>query len=127
MVFNNNKYYDSNNEPRTNYEYMSDEYLNKNLQIECYYFEFKSIKFVSNHGLSTFHLNASSFGHNFDDIIMLLDSIEIKFNIIVISETWLQEYNKDLYKIENYNACHITRRGEYSNTDTLYIPYRVIL
>ena len=38
---------------------------------------------------------------------MLLDSIEIKFNIIVISETWLQEYNKDLYQIENYNACHI--------------------
>ena len=88
---------------------MSDEYLNTNLQIECNYVECKSIKYESNHGLSIFHLNARSFVYNFDDIIMLLDSIEIKFNIIVIrntiSETWLQEYNNDLYQIENYNAC----------------------
>ena len=122
MVYNNNKYYDSNNElynnneTHTNYEYMSDEYLNKNIQIECNYVECKSIKYVSNHGLSIFHLNARSFVHNFDDIIMLLDSIEIKFNIIVISETWLQEYNKYLYQIENYNACHITRNNFINNT-----------
>ena len=43
MVYNNNNYYDNNNElynineTHTNYEYMSDEYLNKNLQIECNY------------------------------------------------------------------------------------------
>ena len=66
---------------------MSDEYLNKNLQIERNYVECNSIKSESNHGLSIFHLNARSFIHNFDDIIMLLDSIKIKFNIIVISET----------------------------------------
>ena len=79
MVYNNNNYYDSNNElynnneTHTNYEYMSDEYLNKNIQIECNYVECKSIKYVSNHGLSIFHLNARSFVHNFDDIIMLLE------------------------------------------------------
>ena len=95
---------------------MSDEYLNKNLQIECNYVECKSITYEFNHGLSIFHLNARSFVHNFDEIIMLLDSIEIKFNIIVISETWLQEYNKDLYQIENYNACHITRNNSIKNT-----------
>ena len=38
MVYNNNNYYDSknelyNNNETHNYEYMSDEYLNKNLQI----------------------------------------------------------------------------------------------
>ena len=39
MVYNNNNYYNSTNdlyntnEIYTNYEYMSDEYLNKNLQI----------------------------------------------------------------------------------------------
>ena len=64
MVYNNNNYYDSNNElynnneTHTNYEYMSDEYLNKNIQIECNYVESKSIKYESNHGLSIFHLNA---------------------------------------------------------------------
>ena len=86
---------------------MSVEYINNNLQIECNYVEYKSIKSESNHGFSIFHVNVRSFVHNFDDIIMLLDSIEIKLNIIVISETWLQEYNKDLYQIESYNACHI--------------------
>ena len=122
MVYNNNNYYDSNNElynnneTHTNYEYMSDEYLNKNLQIECNYVECKSIKHESNNGLSIFHLNARSFVHNFDEIIMLLDSIEIKFNIIVISETWLQEYNKDLYQIEKYNAYHIARNNFIDNT-----------
>ena len=34
----------------------------------------------------------------------------------MISETWLQEYNKDLYQIENFNACHITRNNFINNT-----------
>ena len=33
---------------------------------------------------------------------MLLDSIEIKFNIIVISEIWLEEYNTNLLFIIIY-------------------------
>ena len=57
---------------------MSDEYLKNNIQIECNYVECKSIKYESNHSLSIFHLNARSFVHNFDEIIMLLDSIEIQ-------------------------------------------------
>ena len=81
MVYNNNNFYDSNNElynnneTHTKYEYISDEYLNNNLQIECNYVENKSIKSESNHGLSIFHLNARRNVYNFDDIIMLLESI----------------------------------------------------
>ena len=40
---------------------MSNEYLNKNLQIKCNYVEYKSIKYESNHGLSIFHMHEVSY------------------------------------------------------------------
>ena len=46
---------------------------------------------------------------------MLLDSRKIKFNIILISQTFLQEYNKDLYNIENDNVFNITRNNFINN------------
>ena len=38
-----------------------------------------------------------------------LYSLHHKLDIIVISETWLNEYNKDLYFILDYNNINITR------------------
>ena len=48
----------------------------------------------------------------FDDIILLLDSRTFKFNIIVITETWLHDFNKDLYNIDTYNCTHVIRKNK---------------
>ena len=53
--------------------------------------------------------------HYIDDIIQLLDSIQNKCSVIVITETWLQENNKEIYNTINFNSCHITRINTQHN------------
>ena len=55
------------------------------------------------------HFNARCLVKNYNEITNYLNSLNPKFNIIVISETWLNVYNKELYFIEDYNNIHITR------------------
>ena len=50
-----------------------------------------------------------------------LNSLNHKFNVIVISETWLNVYNKDLYFIEDYNNIHITRDHKRGEEISLFI------
>ena len=63
----------------------------------------------TNSNISIIHFNARSLINNFNSITNYLYSLHHKFDIIVISETWLNEYNKDLYFILDYNNIHITR------------------
>ena len=63
----------------------------------------------TNSNKSIIHFNARSLITNFNSITNYLYSLHHKFDIIVISETWLNEYNKDLYFILDYNNIHITR------------------
>ena len=46
-----------------------------------------SINSEINHCISIIHINARSLIHNIDDIIQLLDSIQNKCIVIVITET----------------------------------------
>ena len=63
----------------------------------------------TNSNISIIHFNARSLIKLFNSITNYLYSLHHKFDIIVISETWLNEYNKDLYFIVDYNNIHITR------------------
>lgn len=48
------------------------------------------------------HLNARSINKNTEAINQMLSSLEISFDLIGISETWIPEGN-DLIQMENYN------------------------
>lgn len=54
------------------------------------------------------HFNARSIRKNYDNITSLLSAIGHQFSIICISETWLCEYDRDLFKFPSYSSeyCH---------------------
>ena len=61
---------------------------------------------------SLINYNISSFHQNGTEFESLLDSVDKKFQCIVISETWNNEMNSELCKIPNYNEFHTIRSGE---------------
>ena len=61
---------------------------------------------------SLLNYNISSFHQNGDQFESLLESINIKFKCIVISETWNTEMNIDRCNLPNYNDFHTLRSGD---------------
>ena len=59
-------------------------------------------KFKLNKNMSMFHLNIRSIPEHFIELISYLDSLDIVFKIIAISETWLKPYHTE-YIIPNYS------------------------
>ena len=90
---------------------MSDDFMNIIPKVKCNYLNIDSIDIESNQGISIIHINARSVIKHFDDIIFLLDECKFKFNVIVITETWFQEINKDIYTIDKYNSIHVVRNN----------------
>ena len=101
--------------------HINSEFININPEIECKYVHCNSYDNKYNQHFSILHINARSFIHNIDDVILLLDSIETKFSIIVITETWLQNHKADIYTINNYNAIHTTRINTKGGGVSIYI------
>ena len=101
--------------------HINSEFINTNPEIECKYVHCNSYDSKYNQHFSILHKNARSFIHNIDDVILLLDSIETKFSFIVITETWLQNHNADIYTINNYNAIHTTRINTKGGGISIYI------
>lgn len=63
---------------------------------------------------SNFHLNIRSLSNNFDKFIHYLYLLkhDFFFFIIALSETWLTEASKDIFKIPKYNAVHYVRENK---------------
>ena len=79
---------------------------------------------ISNKQMNTriIHMNARSILCNFDAITTFLNSLIFNFSIIVISETWLKSYNKDIYELEYYNSVHTLRDNDIKGVVTsIYI------
>ena len=78
--------------------YLTVDELNKN---DCNLNQFSLI----NYNVCSFHQNGAQFE-------TLLESINLKFKCIVISESWNTEMNIDQCKLPNYNDFHTIRSGE---------------
>ena len=103
--------YNNSDNINNNTKYMSDDFMNIIPKVNCNYLNIDSIDIESNQGISIIHINARSVIKHVDDIIFLLDECKFKFNIIVITETWFQEINKDIYTIDKYNSIHVVRNN----------------
>ena len=88
----------------------------------CNYFNCES--FVNAHNdkqkrycydnLSLCHVNIRSLKQNFAGLERYLDLLNMKFTIIGVTETWLDEYDCDLYGLNDYNLVEKhrdSRRG----------------
>jgi hypothetical protein len=53
--------------------------------------------------LSFMHLNIRSIVNKFDSFKQLINSFNTPFQVICLTETWLNDNNDDLFELENYD------------------------
>ena len=58
-----------------------------------------------------FHLNIRSINSNFNLLIAYLNSLNFKFPIIVLTETWLCDNDIGSYNLDNYSSFNIKANG----------------
>ena len=83
-------------------------------KISCSYHDpskFDSSKINDGNKLSILNFNIRSISKNFDNFITFLNGFNVDFDILILTETWLNADNKDLFNIPNYNSYHATRHG----------------
>lgn len=79
-----------------------------------------SEKFKCN-SLSVFHLNVRSLPCHFDDLNEYLSSLNQKFTVIALTETWLTEISRQNYSIPGYTSIHHCRENKTGGGVSLYI------
>ena len=57
----------------------------------------------SDHNFSLLHANARSLPHNFKFLTNYLACLDLVFNFVGVTETWLSDSNYDLYNMDGYN------------------------
>ena len=72
-------------------------------------------------GLSILHLNARSLVKNIDSIKQMLTNIKFEFDVIAISESWLDENNKNDVNLDGYEVIHQLRNNKKGGGVCLYI------
>ena len=72
-------------------------------------------------GISFIHLNARSLNSNFKEIDHYLSSLNYKFDIIAISETWVSEPEQNKFNINGYDVYHTTRKNKRGGGVALYV------
>ena len=93
----------------------------QNISNECQYYDYEDLgnifnihnifNIYDNNNFSILHLNARSIIYNHDKIMNMLDTIGVKFSIIIITETWLNTNNINLFNIHEYNYIHTIRKN----------------
>lgn len=68
--------------------------------------------------LKIIHINIRSYYKNFDGFLVFLEGIEVSFDIIVLTEAWLDR-NKSVYSLNGYNCYHTT--GNWNRNDGIVI------
>ena len=66
-------------------------------------------KKFNNSKLSVITFNVRSFHKHCDEFIGFLNCINLKFDVIILTETWLSDLNKDVANIVGYDVVHSIR------------------
>ena len=99
--------------------------LDKSSKIDCEYYlpnDFK--KQIDNENLNNFsmiHLNIRSMINKFDSFKELIYSLNKLFQIIGLTETWLNQTNKDRFKLQNYDFVNVNRSIKSGGGVGIYI------
>ena len=97
-------------------QYYTDMNYVENMKCD-YYFEDafnKKISTIETNKLSLFHQNIKSLPKHIDDFESYINSLQIKFSFIGLSETWLDKDKQEFYDLQGYyciNRYRENRRG----------------
>ncbi len=61
---------------------------------------------TTNSNVQILHVNIRSLPHNFNEFLSFIQRQEIRYNIILLTETWLTDADEQLYPIPDY--CHLS-------------------
>ena len=107
------------NEIDPDFQYFNDSYYINNTKCDYHLEETFNDKFENDSDLqykfSLFHMNIKSLPKHHSELETYLDSLCIKFSIIGLTETWLDENKEALYDIPEYtciNRFRSNRKGE---------------
>ena len=78
-------------------------------------------KKFNNSKLSVITFNVRSFHKHCDEFIGFLNCINLKFDVIILTETWLSDLNKDIANIDGYNVVHSIRTKKQGGGVSLFI------
>ena len=96
------------------------------INIDCkYYMDTQlSYKITNQNGFSIIHFNCRSMNANFSKLENCLHGIGHKFDVIAVSETWLDK-NSGNYTLEGYEFQHQNRLNKNGGGVALYINKRL--
>ena len=83
--------------------------MNSNYYHENSFNESLQKVYNGNDFFSLMHLNIRSIPSNLSKLTQYLSNINVCFDIIGLSETWLTETNKDIYHMDGYNHVPLVR------------------
>ena len=91
--------------------------------IKCKYYgeEELSEKIIKKPGLSLIHFNARSLSKNFKSICSCVSNLSVHFDVIAVTETWLEDENTKAFDIEGYQVTHIVRQGKRGGGCSIYV------
>ena len=98
-------------------------YLIQNTLTDSNYFtetQFNKLQ-CSNDNFSLFNVNIRSTGAHFDNLRYYLDGLNHKFSVFSITESWLKDYNKDVYNLEGYEHIYKIRKNRPGGGVSIYI------
>ena len=101
--------------------------LYNNILVNCKYydnFQFNVLSKKENTGLSIIHFNARSLNANFDHIKDFLCTLNIPFDVITISETWIEVEKTTDYEMLQYQAFHKVRSHKKGGGVAIYVNNR---
>ena len=80
--------------------------------------------FSLNKGLRLFQLNTQSINNlnRFDNLLCFIDSFKHAFDVIVLSESWLNYDDCHIYSILGFTAIHSCRQG-FAGGLSVYVSF----
>ena len=102
-----------------------DNYFYSKLTVDSLYFteeQFKQ-KFASTviGQFSLIHFNCRSLASNFIKLKESITSLEFKFDVIALSESWLSDNDNDIFCLEGYDILSCSRLNKKGRGVVLYI------
>ena len=81
--------------------------------------------FDPNTKLNILHINSRSLPRNIDNIVAFLNSLITPPDILVVTETWLSDRNKDFFQLPGYHSYHLVRNVRAHGGVSIFISNKI--
>ena len=99
-------------------------FINQNIT-GCKYYNFDQLNKETNSNslnhFSTFCFNIRSLPKNHRKLLTLLDTIDVQFSTLSLTETWLQDHNSELYEIDGFTHVSQIRSNKGGGGVSIFI------